>query len=266
MEYLFCQDLSLFTFPVNLMAGIFLILGIWVLHRYYSSATAVKYLTGMPATLLVTAIIIAFLIIEGIWGFQLFKTWIFILLLFLLLVILGLVILKKVTDFTPRRVLFLLNHGGLWLAITAALLGASDREEYKLIAPLGQPEYNGIDAEGIIHPLPFTVRLDKFELEHYPSQEGLRVPKRFCSTITLKSQGGEQQLAVEVNRPAHFKGYTLYQDSYDISKGSDSRYTVLLVVRDPWLFPVYAGIFMLLAGAVGLAIYGPMKKQIYDLE
>lgn len=262
MDYLFCNDVSIFAFPVNLIALLFLVLGIWVLHGYYGRTRIVRTLAGMPATLTITALLITILIVEGIWALQLFKSWVFILLEFILLVILGLVILKKTHPLHGRNLLFLLNHGGLWIALAAALLGAPDREEYKLIAPLGQPEYNAIDKEGSLHPLPFTVRLDRFELEYYPRQGNQNVPKRFCSTVTLKSKGKEMQTAIEVNHPTQIKGYSLYQDSYDHSKGADTQYSILLVVRDPWLWLVYTGIFLLLAGAIGLIIYGPIKRRL----
>lgn len=266
MNDLFCNDISIFAFPANLIALLFWMLGTWILHRYYSPTPCVRWLTRMPATLLLTGVIVCLLIVEGIWALQLFRTWIFILLLLLLLLILGLVILKKTQKLYVRNFLFLLNHAGLWIALASALFGAPDREEYKLIAMLNQTEYNAIDSYGVLHPLPFTVRLDKFELEYYPQQNSAKVPKRFCSTLTLTSQSEVKQIPVEVNAPVHFKGYSLYQDGYDQSSGPESQYSILLVVRDPWITGVYTGIFMLLAGAVGLMIYGPLKNEKYDLE
>lgn len=261
MAYLFCNDVSLFAFPMNAIALLILVLGTWILHRYYSRHTLVRWFSGIPASLLIIGLSILLLIIEGIWALQLFKSWIFIILQLLLLLILGLLVLQKGVIFKGRNLLFQLNHGGLWLAIAAALFGAPDREEYKMLIPLHQTEYNAIDAEGVLHPLPFTVRLDRFELEYYPSAAGVpQVPKRFCSTLTLKHQKEEKQLPVEVNQPARFQGYSLYQDGYDRHRGSNSEYSILLVVRDPWIAGVYAGIFMLLAGAIGLIVYGPIKK------
>ena len=148
----------------------------------------------------------------------------------------------------------------LWIALAFALFGAPDREEYKMIAPLHQKEYTSFDANGVIYPLPFTVRLDRFELEYYPGQDGQKVPKRFCSSLTLESGRQQKSVQVEVNKPASFKGYTLYQDGYDQNLGENTPYRIMLVVKDPWISGVYAGIFLLLAGAIGLIIYGPVKK------
>lgn len=261
MDFLFCHDTSIFMFPVNLIAGAFLITGIWTLHRYYSHTHLVRWLNSMPATLFICGLIISILIIEGIWALELFRSWIFIFSELLLLVILGLITLRKVRSYSTRNFLFLLNHGGLWLALFAALFGAPDREEYKMIVPLQQAEYNAIDRSGRLQPLPFTVSLKKFEIEYYEQPANAGTPKRFCSTLLFTSEGEQTELQSLVNHPAHFKGYSLYQDGYDTARGAYSRYTILLVVRDPWLKAVYMGIFMLLAGALGLIIYGPVKKN-----
>lgn len=261
MDFIYCNDISYFAFPLNLIAFLFLLSGVWTLHSYYSHTAVIRWLTGIPATLLVIVLMIVLLIVEGIWALQLFKTWIFIFLELLFILILGLVIFKKAISFSIRTILFLFNHGGLWLTFSAGLFGAPDREEYKMIVPLYQEEYNAIDQNGILHPLPFTARLDRFELEYYSQQDkNACIPKRFCSTVTLKSKDREIQSAIEVNQPIRFKGYSLYQDGYDASRGADSRYSILLVVRDPWLGWVYAGILIMLAGSIGLIVCGPIKK------
>ncbi len=260
MDYLWCKDISIFAFPANLIALLFLAAGTWFLHRYYSHTRLVQWLGSIPATLWFSGLTIGILVLEGIWALELYRTWIMIILQLMLLLILGLVVLKRSRPLSPRNLLFLLNHAGLWIALAFALFGAPDREEYKMIAPLHQTEYTAFDANGVIQPLPFTVRLDRFELEYYPRAEGPKVPKRFCSSLTLEAGQQRTSVQVEVNQPASFKGYALYQDGYDQSMGEHSQYSILLVVRDPWIAGVYAGIFLLLAGAVGLIIYGPIKK------
>lgn len=265
MEFIYFNDTSCLAFPVNLIALLFLLLGIWTLHRYYATIPVVRWLKSIPCTLGTSSFLIILLIIEGIWALQLFRTWIFISALLVLIVILGLITLSKVEDFSRRNILFLLNHGGLWLALIAALFGAPDHEEYKCIASLNQPEYTAISPKGHLQPLPFTIRLDKFELEYYPQSSGVRIPKRFTSTVTLKSKDKEIRKQIEVNHPVRFKGYSIYQDGYDPSRGADSTYSIFLIVRDPWIGMVYAGIILMLAGAAGLIIYGPIKKQKYDM-
>lgn len=78
-----------------------------------------------------------------------------------------------------------------------------------------------------------------------------REPKRYASEITAYTEKGEKVDAViEVNRPLEVEGWKIYQLSYDEALGRWSDTSVFELVRDPWLPWVYAGIFMMLAGAV----------------
>jgi hypothetical protein len=75
--------------------------------------------------------------------------------------------------------------------------------------------------------------------------------RKYSSRIEVES--GEQPsdtITLEVNKPFHIKGWTIYQVNYDQSKGKWSMLTVLEAVSDPWLKVIYTGIFILLAGAV----------------
>ena len=165
------------------------------------------------------------------------------------------VVLRHIRACSLRNVLFLLNHLGLWLALGGALWGAPDRKSVKLIAYLRQPEYTAVDETGRLYPLPFTVTLEKFQVEYYDRMQ--RVPKKFRSELILQNKECRLYTAIEVNEPVDFGGYSIYQDNYDREKG---LYSVLLLVRDPWLGIVYTGILMMIIGAVGLVVCGPLRK------
>lgn len=78
-----------------------------------------------------------------------------------------------------------------------------------------------------------------------------REPKRYASEVTVYSESGEKVDAViEVNHPLEIEGWKIYQLSYDEALGRWSDTSVFELVRDPWLPWVYAGIYMLLAGAL----------------
>ena len=88
-----------------------------------------------------------------------------------------------------------------------------------------------------------------------------REPKRYASEVTVYSESGEKVDAViEVNHPLEIEGWKIYQLSYDEALGRWSDTSVFELVRDPWLPWVYAGIYMLLAGA--LLTFFANKKQI----
>lgn len=263
-DLFYCKDWSYFAFPMNLLGGLVLLSGIGILTAFYRNTSWVKGLSGLKCTFILTVLFVAILVVEGIWAFQLFRTWLFVLLLLVLLLHLGLVIAWHSRQFSWRNGLFLLNHGGLWITIAAALLGAPDSRTLKMISFRGRADYMAIDAEGRVCPLPFTVTLQNFEADYYAGSGGK--PRNFRSELLLQSRREKKQVIVEVNHPVKFEGYAVYQDGYDPAKGSDSEYVVLQMVRDPWWGGVYAGILMMIAGAVGLIMAGPLKKKAYGIR
>lgn len=80
-----------------------------------------------------------------------------------------------------------------------------------------------------------------------------REPRRYASEIKVYTEAGEvTEGVVEVNRPFDVGGWKIYQLSYDESKGRWSDISIFELIRDPWLPAVYAGIFMMIAGALAM--------------
>ena len=84
--------------------------------------------------------------------------------------------------------------------------------------------------------------------------------------VILACRNGERaEGTVEVNRPLKVDGWKIYQSDYDTQNGPESRYSILMLVRDPWLPAVYAGIYLMLAGAACLFLLmapKPVKKEV----
>ncbi|MFW6020095.1 MAG: cytochrome c biogenesis protein ResB [Bacteroidales bacterium] len=103
---------------------------------------------------------------------------------------------------------------------------------------------------------PPKVEFDNFSL-------GLRrpSPKIYETTAQLYSkQGRNEKVNIKVNHPVKVNDWKIYQTSYDQSMGRYSKISILTLVKDPWLWVVYAGIFMLITGALGLFLYGKSYK------
>jgi hypothetical protein len=82
-----------------------------------------------------------------------------------------------------------------------------------------------------------------------------REPKRFASSVLMYSQSGVKlDTVIEVNKPVEIEGWKVYQLSYDEHKGRWSEISVLELVTDPWLSWVYAGIMMMVLGAVSMFV------------
>lgn len=138
-----------------------------------------------------------------------------------------------------------LAHTGMLFVLAGSVLGASERIPCRMrlyINEAGSIAYTE-DMETI--QLPFTVALDRFETEYYVNDN--IAPKQFRSY--LKVDGKE--MVTEVNAPARYMGYSIYQDGYDMTNG---QYSVLKLVHDPWLPIVYAGMVFLAVSAVMLLL------------
>ena len=89
-----------------------------------------------------------------------------------------------------------------------------------------------------------------------------RDPRRFASDVKVYTQSGEKfKATIEVNHPLEAEGWKIYQLSYDETKGKWSDISIFELVRDPWLPVVYAGIWMLIAGAVWMFVTASQRKE-----
>lgn len=89
-----------------------------------------------------------------------------------------------------------------------------------------------------------------------------REPRRYASLVDIYTLDGQNiQTEIEVNKPFSVYGWKIYQLSYNEQMGKWSNVSVFELVTDPWLPIVYAGIFMLLIGAVGMFLTAGRKKR-----
>lgn len=79
--------------------------------------------------------------------------------------------------------------------------------------------------------------------------------KTYESVLKVYSKSGKSfTQSLTVGHPIDIDGWKIYQTSYDTQKGKWSEFTVVELVRDPWIPLVYTGLIMLVFGAV-LMIY-----------
>ena len=89
-----------------------------------------------------------------------------------------------------------------------------------------------------------------------------REPERYASRIHIYTQTQKNIVAtVEVNKPVTVDGWKIYQLSYDEAMGRWSETSTFELVKDPWLPAVYAGIYLLLAGAILTFITAQKRRR-----
>lgn len=200
---------------------------------------------------------------DGTWLNDMLTFWPFVLIYVYITVILGLVIHRRLRQMLrgqglmKRDIPFMLNHLGLFLALTAGTLGNADMQRVKMMTMIGQPEWRALTQEGVVKEMPLTIALKKFIMETYDDGS----PKRFASEIQVKTASGERvDTVVDVNKPFEIEGWKIYQFGYDTQMGAKSQLSILELVSDPWLPLVYTGIYMMLAGAVCMFVLGRRKR------
>jgi hypothetical protein len=202
---------------------------------------------------------------NGTWLHNMLTFWPFVLIYAFMAVILGQVVIRQLKKWAAAGFslsLFpvsLLSHLGLFLAMTTATLGNADMQRLKMITVVGEPEWRALTPEGAICEMPFTIGLKQFIMETY--DDG--TPKRFASELQIQTASGDTiEATVDVNKPVEVEGWKIYQYGYDTPMGAMSQTSILELVSDPWLPFVYTGIYMMLAGAVCMFVFGGKGRRV----
>ena len=256
-----------FAWPVNgiVLAGfLFMIAAMFLLRKkVYAFQFIGTYQAAIPA--MVYAVVLTIIMgltrqqAGGRWLNDMLSFWPFVLIYVYIAVILGVIILQRLLHLHSwkRDVPFLLNHLGLFLALTTATLGNADMQRVKMICAIDEPEWRAMTTNGRIIEMPIAIELKKFIMETYDDGS----PKRFASEIQILTKSGKNiETVVDVNKPYEVDGWKIYQYGYDTQMGAQSQISILELVSDPWLPMVYTGIYMMLAGAVCMFVIGGRKR------
>jgi ABC-type transport system involved in cytochrome c biogenesis permease subunit len=95
--------------------------------------------------------------------------------------------------------------------------------------------------------LPFSLTLDRFEIEKYPNSNK---PKDYVSYLQLTDGETQEYIVISMNNIMRHKHYRFYQSDYDEQGNS-----ILDVARDPWGIGVtYAGYALLFVALAAILI------------
>ena len=158
-----------------------------------------------------------------------------------------------------KAIPYTLIHLGFFVTLVCATLGSADKRDLEMTLHEGETVSTASTEDGTSYETGFSVRLEDFTMEVYPSG----MPKRFASDVLVRNKSGKEISAViEVNKPLKVDGWKMYQYSYDEDAGTESKVSVLELVKDPWLPMVYVGIFMMLAGAFLMLVTGFKREEV----
>lgn len=146
-----------------------------------------------------------------------------------------------------HRIGFLITHSAMLVILVGALVTDRMKVEGDLALWEGQ-ESNTFQLRsatpGEVGELPFAVRLDSFEIDHYP---GTMRPAMFRSRVTVNDPtAGSFPAVIEMNQELTYRGYKFFQSSYQQVEGREM--SILTVSRDPGRLIVFLGYFLLVGG------------------
>lgn len=253
---------GLLAWPVNLIVLLLLVLVVGLMYALRRKVYVFEWMMHIDAAVPCLSYAAALTILMGLlpqvpgegvpWLNQMLRFWPFVLIWTWMILISSLASLNHLLRWKVKEIPFLLNHLGVVIAIVSATLGNADIRKLQLTAFTGETEWRAIDDAGMVHEPGLAIELHQFTMEEYPDHS----PKRFASDITVHTEDGTSvRGTVEVNKPMKVKGWKIYQYGYDSYRGAESPYSVFQLVRDPWIFWVYLGIFMMIAGALCLMFF-----------
>lgn len=237
-KQLIMSDISIWQFPLSLILALTFLAGLFLLWKYLPEGGVRRFLSGKFFCALTIIAVTVMTAIEGTWGTRMHRSPLLWAVSLLMMVSLGFAVLNGTGR--KRRLPHLLSHAGMFLMAFGAFWGAPDFTDVQLVAEKGRTENQAFTRDGMTFTLPFSVSLDDFTTEYYSDGTS---PEQYISTLDIDGK----KLVTSVNHPCRHKGYLIYQYDYDHVNGS---YSVLKMVRDPWLSIVFTGLLMLMAGAI----------------
>ena len=265
---------GVFAWPVNVVVLGCFVAAIALMHLLRGRVYVFRFLSTYQAAVpsMVYAVVLTIIMgltrqtADGRWLSNMLTFWPFVFTYVYMAVIVGLVTLKQLSRFSLSTFRFsqltsFLFHLGLFVAMTTATLGNADIQRLRMVTNKEVQECRAVDLRGRMVELPLSIGLKQFILESYDDGS----PRRFASDISIQTKSGKRMEAViDVNKPVEVDGWKIYQYGYDTQAGANSEISILELVSDPWLPYVYAGIYMMLAGAFLMLFRSDRRGEATD--
>lgn len=242
------------AFPLNWALAVAGAVALWVAHREWGERAWMREFrsVGMACALLTLIglwCVVGCLLppmgaesLAGRLGWHDFATsWPFVWLLGLLLAHLECVMLHRLSERGGRKGAFLCVHGGLWLALTAGMVGSADFFDRRAVVGRDKPTRTAYDRSGRESALAYTLQLREFKVDRNPANGTV---EQYEAELAVDGE----PVNLRVNHPfAAGLAEDLYLVSYD-TLAPQPRYCIVQVVRQPAKYLMVAGIALLMLG------------------
>lgn len=173
---------NLFAWPVNLFALCLYLAMLIIAYQCRGKLYILSWMSSIPASVTSIGWAAAMTVVMGLIrqnpsnapytffpGFdQMVTNWSFTLIYFWMLSCLGLTVIRVCVPLKVKRIPFLLNHLGLFIALLCGVLGSADLQKLQMTTQKGGPEWRAVDSDGKVHELPIAIELKNFTIDEYP--------------------------------------------------------------------------------------------------
>lgn len=256
--------IAFFAFPVNaallLLGGVLL----WILYKEKPIGFLTNLLAAPATTFLLIAVSVLTFLLLGLTTCLRPDSWWFFFVLTALSAHLLFITFRGLKKGKRYRIRFLLNHIGLLLALTGGFAGSTDLAQWRLRVFKDEATNRAFAPDGTSIRLPQTFRLEQFDVTYYPNG----IPENYEARLQIN----DETIHLQVNNPYSL---SLAEDLYLIDyehrpKGEDISYCTVEIVRQPWKYIQWTGIWMMVAGSLllfaqGLPLTAERRKR-HDME
>lgn len=169
-------------FPYNIIILLGIVASIIILHLFFKKSRFVIWIGSVNAAIVSIIFIFLMVMLMGIipqikttstiiqmLGLNSITThWSFLLILLMFLISLGIVTLKRILNFNTSNIGFILNHLGLFIALSSGILGAGDTQRLQVELTENSPNWIGFNKKTqTIVELDFAIYLKDFIIEEF---------------------------------------------------------------------------------------------------
>lgn len=233
-----------FAFPVNAAMMLFAAVGLWILYRERPEAAPAVLLASPHTTFLLLSVSAVTFLVLGLTSRLSPASWWFFFLLTAFSAHLFAVILRRVKRGGPHRLRFVLNHAGLLLALAGGFAGSADTSVWRVRLQKDEVSRQAFASDGSSMNLKRELELTGFTVGYYPDGKA----ESYEASIRIDGEDA----VLRVNEPCRLSfSEELYLVDYEhVPAGENAGYCILEIVRQPWKYIQWAGIWMMIAGSI----------------
>lgn len=222
------------AFPVNALVLSAMTCAVVALELLWPRSACARALRSGRSSLIIICVAALTCLCMGLTGLPAPRSWWMAFVMTALMANLLAVTVSGLRSGRPHRLRFILNHAGLLLALAAGCLGSADDARWRLLVSEDVAVSRAYSPDGFLR-LPSELRLVSFD------------PERMEAVV----DAGGRRDSVSVNSPLALSATDdLFLIDYD------RRGCIFEVVRRPWKYVMWCGLWMMMAGALLLMAQG----------